>query len=62
MFDNKPNAIKPFGLRMEKHLHDADIRLEYIADCSIPNTPPWRLQTLILLDINKDKTKQDTSG
>ena len=62
LFDNKPNAIKPFGLRMEKHLHDADIRLEYIADYSIPNTPPWRLQTpSILLHINKDKTKQDTS-
>ena len=28
LFDNKPIAIKPFGLRMEKHLHDVDIRLE----------------------------------
>ena len=56
LFDNKPNAIKPFGLRLEKHLHDADIRLEYIADYSIPNTPPWRLQTpSILLHLTRIK-------
>ena len=62
MFDNKPNAIKPFGLRMEKHLHDANIRLECIADYSILNSPAWRLQTpSILLHINKDNIKQDTS-
>ena len=62
LFNNKPNTIPPFGLRMEKHLHDLDIMLEYIADYSIPDTPPWRLQTpSIILHINKDKTKQDTN-
>ncbi len=41
LFDNKPNAIKPFGLRISQHLQDANIELEYIDKYSIPRTPSW---------------------
>ena len=49
-FENKynenPNCIPPFGIRLLPHVNDADIDTDIISDFSkFPDTPPWTFQT-----------------
>ena len=45
LFDKKPTAIRPFGLRTIPLLQELGINTEKIALYEIPKTPPWKLKT-----------------
>ena len=41
LFQRKPNAIPPFGIRMQPHVENLNIDTEAIADFKIPHIPLW---------------------
>ena len=41
IFDNHPNKIKPFGLRIASHLENSGICIDEIAPTEIPHNSPW---------------------
>ena len=56
IFQNKPNAILTFGIRIAPALNSAGIKVRNIQSNSILNIPPWTIkQTEILFTLIKDK-------
>ena len=41
LFENKPNAIKPFGIRMLPHIQSMNLNLDHITEIKTPDFPPW---------------------
>ena len=42
LYDNKEKAIKPLGLRVEKHLDEVGFHPYMVAPCRVSSTPPWK--------------------
>ena len=60
LYETKPNAIKPFGIRIRPYIDSANIEYNNIAQFTIPDTPPWILQSPeIILDLTQYK-KENT--
>ena len=61
LYDKKPKAILPFGLRHLSKFDDLNIDLDQIALYKVPETPPWEMKTpTVLYDLITTK-KSDTS-
>ena len=48
LYENKEKAIKPLGLRVEKHLDEVGFHPHMIAPSKLTSTPPW---TFIVPDV-----------
>ena len=42
-YEAKERAIKPLGLRIERHLDEVDFHTHVIAPYTVMKTPPWKL-------------------
>ena len=42
IYENKEKAIKPLGLRVEKHLDEVGFHPHMVAPCRLSSTPPWK--------------------
>jgi ribonuclease HI len=59
-FDEKPKAIKPFGLRVKDALEEMDIDRKCIEEFKYPIIPPWLLDSSVILDL-AETVKGETS-
>lgn len=58
-YQNRPNAIKPFGLRMEPVIKEAGINIHNVAKLSPPKTEPWTLKPpKVVLELNQSKKSE----
>ena len=56
VYNNKPTAIKPFGLRIQPLLEEANINIKNVQHFSFPSKEPWTLNPpKIILDLHKNK-------
>ena len=64
LFERKPNAIPPFGIRLEPYIINLNVDLDNIAEYKIPEIPPWTMGTAeFRFDLTSDKkseTNQNT--
>ena len=58
LFERKPTAISPLGIRMKDHILSADIPMENIQATKSLSFPPWQLVKPI---VNMDLAKLPTS-
>ena len=59
LFDRKPNAIPPFGIRLEPHITNLNVDLDSIAEYKIPEIPPWTMGTAeFRFDLTSDKKSE----
>ena len=42
-YETKESAIKPMGLRIERHLDEVGVHTHVIAPYKVMETPPWKL-------------------
>ena len=54
LYENKEKAIKPLGLRVEKHLDEVGFHPHMIAPSKVTSTPPWKF---IVPDVRFDLCK-----
>ena len=58
-FENKPNMIPSFGIRISSEFENMNLDLDNIADYKISDVPPWTLtQPRVLFSLHKDKKSQ----
>ena len=63
IFQNKPNAIPTFGIRIAPTLHYAGIKVRNIQSSSILNIPPWTIkQPEVLFTLTTDKKETTDSS
>ena len=55
-FQNKPNAIPTFGIRIASALHSAGIKIRNIQSNSILNIPSWTIKQPEVLSTDKKET------
>ena len=56
LYNNKPTAIKPVGLRIQPLLEKANINIKSVQHFSFPSKEPWTLNPpKIILDLHKNK-------
>jgi ribonuclease HI len=60
LYDNKPNVIPTFGIRISKFLENTQIDLSNILKANISETPPWLLQQPRVLFTLHDGKKSET--
>ena len=59
LFERKPNAIPPFGIRLEPHITILNVDLDSIAEYEIPEIPPWTMGTAeFRFDLTSDKKSE----
>ena len=59
LFERKPNAIPPFGIRLEPHITSLNVDLDSIAEYKIPEIPPWTMGTAeFRFDLTSDKKSE----
>ena len=58
LYENKEKAIKPLGLRVEKHLDEVGFHPHMIAPSKVTSTPPWKF---IVPDVRFDLCKHKKS-
>ena len=60
LFQKNEKSIKPFGLRMETIIGEAEVDLTEIHKTIIPDIPPWTIRTpniiLMLCKFHENKT------
>ena len=60
LYDRKPTAIKPLGLRILDSIQSSQLNLHKVMESKILNSPPWQLKTpnvdLTLCNNNKSNT------
>jgi hypothetical protein len=62
LFDNKPKAIAPLGIRILPYLEELPVKLDIIGVTQYPKTPPWVLETpKVIFELTKYK-KAETSS
>ena len=62
LFQNKPNAIPTFGIRIAPTLNSAGIKVRNIESNSILNIPPWTIiQPEVLFTLTTDKKETTDS-
>ncbi len=59
LFERKPSAIAPLGIRMKSHLLSADIPMENIQHNKLLSFPPWQM---VKPDVNLELTKFSKSN
>ena len=58
-YEAKERAIKPLGIRIERHLDEVGFRTHVIAPYTVMKTPPWKLTVpTICLDLWKYKKSE----
>ena len=57
----RPNAIPTFGLRIKDIIDEANINIETIRQTTIPESPPWQLESPIIIYGLKTVKKVDTN-
>ena len=63
MFQNKPNAVPTFGIRIAPTLNSAGIKVRNIQSNSILNIPPWTIkQPEVLFTLTTDKKETTDSS
>ena len=63
LFQNKPNAIPTFGIRIAPTLNSAGIKVRNIQSNSILNIPPWtKKQPEVLFTLTTDKKETTNSS
>ena len=63
LFQNKPNAIPTFGIRIAPTLNSAGIKVRNIQSNSILNIPPWTIkQPKVLFTLTTDKKETTDSS
>ena len=63
LFQNKPNAIPTFGIRIAPSLNSAGIKVRNIQSNSILNIPPWTIkQPEVLFTLTTDKKETTDSS
>ena len=59
LFQQKPNAIAPFGIRMEPIIDNLGVDTDSIAQYKLSDIPPWTLDTAnFLFDLTSDKKSE----
>ena len=59
LFENKPNMIPSFGIRISSELENLNLDLDNIAEFKVPDVPPWTFsQPRVLLSLHNDKKSQ----
>lgn len=59
LFDNKPNMIPSFGIRISSALENVDADFDQIKQFVIPNIPPWTFnQPHVIFSLHNDKKSQ----
>ena len=58
-YNNNLKAIKPLGLRIQKHIQDSNIDLNIISEFNIPDIPIWEIpKPTVNLDLSKLKKSE----
>ena len=56
LFENKPNMIPSFGIRISSEFENMNLDLDNIADFKISDVPPWTVcQPSVLFSLHNDK-------
>ena len=59
LFENKPNMIPSFGIRISTEFENMNLDLDNIADFKISDVPPWTVcQPRVLFSLHNDKKSQ----
>ena len=59
LFENKPNMIPSFGIRISSEFENMNLDLDKIADFNISDVPPWTFsKPRVLLSLHNDKKSQ----
>ena len=59
LYNDKPTAIKPFGLRIQPLLEQANISIKNVQPSSLPSKEPWTQNPAnIILDLHKNKKSE----
>ena len=61
IFAISPNAISTFGLRIKDLIDEANINIETIRQATIPESPPWQLESPLIIYGLKTVKKVDTN-
>ena len=61
IFAIRPNAIPTFGLRIKDLIDEANINIETIRQATIPESPPWQLESPLIIYGLKTVKKVDTN-
>ena len=58
-YNNRPSAIKPFGLRIQQLLQQANISIKNVQPFSLPSKEPWTQNPpKVILDLHKNKKSE----
>ena len=58
LYERKPKAIRPIGLRMKTSIEDSGLTLDSIKHHTVPEIPPWIIKTPnVLLDLSNAKNQ-----
>ena len=58
-YNNTPSAIKPFGLRIQPLLEQANISIKNVQPFSLPSKEPWAQNSpKIILDLHRNKKSE----
>ena len=59
LFENKPNMIPSFGIRISSEFENMNLDLDNIAEFKVPDVPPWTIsQPRVLFSLHNDKKSQ----
>ena len=59
LFENKPNMIPSFGIRISPEFKNLNLDLDNIAEFKVPDVPPWTFsQPRVLFSLHNDKKSQ----
>ena len=59
LFENKPNMIPSFGIRISSEFENMNLDLDNIAEFEVPYVPPWTFsQPRVLFSLHNDKKSQ----
>ena len=59
LFQNKPNMIPSFGIRISSEFEKMNLDLDNIAEFKVPDVPPWTFsQPRVLFSLHNDKKSQ----
>ena len=59
LFENKPNMIPSFGIRISSEFENLNLDLDNIAEFKVPDVPPWTFsQPRVLFSLHNDKKSQ----
>ena len=62
LYERKPKAIKPIGIRLKTSIEDAELELNTVREQKVPSIPPWTIKhpTVLLTLANDKKSSTNT--